>query len=108
MKCTNEMLEKAKTAKSAAELLAMAKENNIDLTQEQAIEYYAKLHGESGELADEELEQAAGGRVNRLDWQCPYCSFSTPGMDVGDRLEAHIRMVHPGRWDEYRAAKNKC
>ena len=43
MNLTKEMLEKAKTAKSAAELLSMAKENNIEIAEAQAIEYYAKL-----------------------------------------------------------------
>lgn len=36
MKFLNEMIEKAKTAKSVEELLAMAKAEHIELTEEQA------------------------------------------------------------------------
>ncbi len=60
MKVTNEQLAKAKKAKSAEELLALAKENGIELAEEKAAEYYAELHKE-GELADEELDNVAGG-----------------------------------------------
>ena len=60
MKFTDEMLEKAKTAKSAEELLAMAKAENIALTEEQAAKAFAELK-RSGEIADEELDNVAGG-----------------------------------------------
>ena len=36
MKFSNEMIEKAKTAKTAEELLAMAKAENIELNAEEA------------------------------------------------------------------------
>ena len=55
-----EIIAKAREAKSAEELLAMAKENDIELTGEQAKEYYDRLHA-SGELADDELDSVAGG-----------------------------------------------
>lgn len=54
-------LEKAKAAKSAEELLAIAKENGLTLTEEQAAEYFDKLNVKSGELADDELDNVAGG-----------------------------------------------
>lgn len=60
MKFTGEQLEKAKDAKSAEELLALAKENGIELTGEEAAKYYAELHRE-GEIADDELDNVAGG-----------------------------------------------
>ena len=60
MKISKELLEKAKTAKTAEELLAMAKEENIELTEEQAKEYFATIHA-SGELSDEELDNVSGG-----------------------------------------------
>ena len=50
MKFTNEQLEKAKTAKSVEELLALGKENGIELTEEDAKKYFAELHRD-GELA---------------------------------------------------------
>ena len=55
---TKEMLEKAKEAKSAEELMALARENGIDLPEEKAEEVYRKL---SAELSDEELDNVAGG-----------------------------------------------
>ena len=61
MNLAPELLEKAKAAKSAEELLALAKENAVAMTGEQAAAYYAKLHPVSGEIADEELENVAGG-----------------------------------------------
>ncbi len=56
-----ELLEKAKQAKSVEELLALAKENKIEMTEEGAKAYYAQLHPASGEIADDELENVAGG-----------------------------------------------
>lgn len=60
MNITKELLEKAKTAKTAEELLELAKAENIELTEEQAKEYFATIHA-SGELSDEELDNVAGG-----------------------------------------------
>ena len=60
MEFTKEMIEKAKTAKSAEELLELAKAENIELTEDQAAKAFAELN-KSGELSDEELENAAGG-----------------------------------------------
>lgn len=78
----NELLEKAKQTKSAEELLALAKENKIEMTDEQAAAYYEQLHPTSGEIADDELENVAGGgcgdslrngdRVH-LFYGCPKC-----------------------------------
>lgn len=60
MKFTKELLEKAKNTKSTDEFLALAKENGIDLAENEAEKYFAKLHKE-GELADEELDNVSGG-----------------------------------------------
>ncbi len=57
---TNEMIQKAKECKSAEELLALAKDNNVEMTETEAAELFAKLHNE-GELSDDELDGAAGG-----------------------------------------------
>ena len=51
MNISKELLEKAKTAKSAEELLAMAKAENIELTEEQAAKAFAELN-KIGELSD--------------------------------------------------------
>ena len=60
MNITKELFEKAKTAKSAEELLAMAKAENIELSAEEAEKAFAELN-KTGELSDEELNNVAGG-----------------------------------------------
>ena len=61
MEFTYEMIEKARQATSAEELLAMAKEEGVALTAEEAQQYFAFLQGGS-ELPDEALEAVAGGK----------------------------------------------
>ena len=60
MTISKELLEKAKTAKSAEELLEMAKTEKIELTEEEAAKAFAELN-KTGELSDEELDNVAGG-----------------------------------------------
>ena len=60
MNISKELLEKAKAAKTAEELLEMAKAENIELSAEQAAKAFAELH-KMGELSDEELDNVAGG-----------------------------------------------
>ncbi len=56
-----ELLNKAKEAKSPEELLKIAKESGMeDFTKENAREYYDLLH-QTGEMTDSELENATGG-----------------------------------------------
>ena len=58
---TPEMIEKAKTAKSAEELLAIAKASNVEMTADEAATYFAQLNPKSGELDDDALDGVAGG-----------------------------------------------
>ena len=60
MKLTKELIEKAKTANTAEELLVMAKAENIELSAEEAEKAFAELN-KTGELSDEELNNVAGG-----------------------------------------------
>ena len=85
MKFTDEMLEKAKTAKTAEELLEMAKAENIEISAEEAAKAFAELN-KTGELSDEELDNVAGGCGRDYE-----PSGETPKFHVGDRLA----MVHP-------------
>ena len=57
---TPELIAKAKAAKSAEELLALAKENKVELTEEEAKTYFAQLNA-NGALSDDELDAVAGG-----------------------------------------------
>ena len=50
----------AKAAKSAEELLALAKENNVELTEAEAKTYFEQLNA-NGAVSDDELGAVAGG-----------------------------------------------
>ena len=80
MKLTNGQLAKAKAAKNAKELLALAKENGTELTDDEAKKYFAELHKE-GELADDELDNVSGGGC---------------GEDPPDPHEVHIAALSAG------------
>ncbi len=66
-----EMLRMAQTAQSVDELLTMAKDNGVVVTEKQAREYFERIHA-SGELADDELDAVSGGCGD--DVKKPYCS----------------------------------
>ena len=59
MKLTQKIIEKAKAAESAEELLSIAKENGIDMTADEAKTYFEQLNANS--LDDDLLEGVAGG-----------------------------------------------
>lgn len=61
MELNKELLEKAKTAKTPEELMALAKENGVDLTEEAANTYFERLNPKMGGLSDDELNNVAGG-----------------------------------------------
>lgn len=61
-----ELIAKARSAKSAEELLALAKENGVELTEEEASAYFEQLN-KSGELSDDELDNVAGGGCHSGD-----------------------------------------
>ena len=58
---TPEMIEKAKAAKSAEELLEIAKANGVEMNEDEAKTYFAQLNPKSGELNDDDLDSVAGG-----------------------------------------------
>ena len=61
MELNKELLTKAKAAKTAEELLTLAKENGIEMTAEEAQKIFAQLHPQTGELSDDELDNVSGG-----------------------------------------------
>ena len=81
MKISKELLEKAKTAKTAEELLEMAKVENIELTEEEAKKAFEELN-RTGELSDEELDNVAGG--------CGGNAAKGPKYSVGDWVTVDI------------------
>ena len=77
MNFTQEQIAKAKAAKSAEELIALAKENGLELTEEEAKNYFEQWHKE-GEIADDELENVSGG--------CGDDDSNEPSFKSGDRV----------------------
>lgn len=85
MEMDRELLEKAKTVKSAEGLIALAKENGVEMTEESASAYFALLHPKTGELSEEELDNVSGGGCKRngdtvvsalhscSKWRCHAC-----------------------------------
>ncbi|MBQ3216064.1 MAG: hypothetical protein IJB11_08090 [Oscillospiraceae bacterium] len=82
-----ELIEKARAAKTAQELQALAKENGWEMTEESAQAYFEQLN-KSGELSDEELSNVSGGGCYSGDrlvvtnfhccdlWACEKCGSS--------------------------------
>ena len=61
MEMNRELIAKAKATESPEELMALAKENDIELTEENAKAYFEQLNPPTGELSDDELDNVAGG-----------------------------------------------
>ena len=61
MELNKELLAKAKNAKTPEELIALANENGMEMTEESAEAYYDLLHPQNGEISDDELDNVAGG-----------------------------------------------
>lgn len=55
-----ELLKKLKQAENAEKLLALAKENGLEMTSEEAEKAFTQLHN-TGELSDDELDDVSGG-----------------------------------------------
>lgn len=90
-----EMIEKAKAAKSAEELLEIAKANGVEMTADEAKTYFAQLGPKSGELDDDDLDLVSGGgEVNSrcLD-KLEQNMYLNIGTDEGDaKLGAMVRL----------------
>ena len=67
---TPELIAKAKAAKSAEELLVLAKANNVEMTEEEAKTYFEQLNANAA-VSDDELGAVAGG----------FLSISCPDID---------------------------
>ena len=95
---TAELIEKAKEAKSAAELITLAKENGTEITPEEAANYFAKLNQKTGDIADEELENVAGGGCYNPDgrlivtayYSCEHWSCIRCGHPANEHVEIYV------------------
>ena len=91
MKINNELISKAKQAKSPEELMALAKENGEEMTEESARAYFEQLH-KTGEVTEEELSGVAGGGCGSIT--------EPPKFNVGDHvLEAGSFTCGTKHWD---------
>lgn len=61
MEMNNELIAMAKKAATVEELLALAKENHMGLSEEDAKMYFEQLHPKTGELSDDDLDNVTGG-----------------------------------------------
>ena len=67
MKFSPELIDKAKQAASAVELMDVAKESGMELTKDEAAAYYAQLNPTEGELSDDELDNVSGGSCGSIE-----------------------------------------
>ena len=61
MKLSDEQMAKIKDVKSPEEIVAIAKENDLDLTIEEAKKYFDTLQTKQGKVSDDELDNVVGG-----------------------------------------------
>ena len=69
MKLPLELIKKARSAKSAEELLLLAKENGIEMTADEAQTYFEQIN--ANKLDDDLLEGVSGGWVIVEDTEEP-------------------------------------
>ena len=93
---TPELIAKAKAAKNTEELLELAKENGVELSEEEAKTCFEQLHA-NVEVSDDELEAVSGGgicqdiidffqsRNGRNDSTCPHCGDKTKPSNIPDK-----------------------
>ncbi len=61
-----DFLAKLKGVKSVDDIIALAKENGIEITPDKAKELFERITA-SGEMSDDELDNVAGG--SRIIWE---------------------------------------
>ena len=76
MELTKELVAKAKEAKTSEELMALAKENGIDMTEESAASLFEQLNSKTSELSDSELDNVSGGCGGGYDAGRPHPQFA--------------------------------
>ena len=76
MELTKELVAKAKEAKTSEELMALAKEAGIELTEESAALAFEQLNSKTSELSDSELDNVSGGCGGGYDAGRPHPQFA--------------------------------
>ena len=76
MELNKELVARAKEAKTSEELMALAKEAGIDMTEESAALAFEQLNSKTGELSDSELDNVSGGCGGGYDAGRPHPQFA--------------------------------
>ena len=76
MELTKELVAKAKETKTSEELMALAKEAGIDMTEESAASLFEQLNSKTSELSDSELDNVSGGCGGGYDAGRPHPQFA--------------------------------
>ena len=91
MKAFNsELIEKAKAAKTAEELMEIVKAGGVELTADEASSCFAQLNPQQGEILDDDLENVVGGGCGSSDskeeethnFVCRMCGSKNPPKTV--------------------------
>lgn len=96
MESTDKIIKKAKEATSVQNLMEMAQEEGIELSEAEAEQYYAFLHHE-GELSDDELSMVAGGKSSNPD--------QPPKYKVGQKFTIYFPVSRGTRHGEIKEIK---
>lgn len=84
-KLSPEIIEKLKEAQRAEDLIVLAKEYGIVLSNEAAQAQFSELHTTQGEISDDELGNVSGGGCGEYHY-CPVCGGEplwSPNVDGG-------------------------
>lgn len=106
MDLTNELLEKARGAQSAEELLTLAGESGIELTREEAEAKFALLRPTDGELADSELDNIVGGCGGSKTPAASYAVGQT--VEFYDNRSNSANHVFKGKIESCKYTKYSC
>ena len=72
----HELIQKAKSAKTCQELYSLAREMGMEVSEEEAKVYFEQLH-KTGELAENELDNVAGGGCHYKDGRLVVTDFNS-------------------------------
>lgn len=106
---TNEMMRKAKECKSAEELLALARENNYPMSEEEAERLFG-IRQTEGELADTELDNVSGGGCSTAVGEKKYIVVTAGCGCFTGQYEAAVKYAFMGKENipmEVEAADNE-
>ncbi|MBR3879430.1 MAG: hypothetical protein IKJ24_04820 [Clostridia bacterium] len=81
----SELIEKAKAAKTAEELMEIVQESGVEMTADEATSCFAQLNTKQGEILDDDLENVVGGGCGDSDskedapsFVCRMCGSQNP------------------------------